>query len=199
MYVQAKVQMLDNLLDIEVAYSLLRGGAQDNDNDPIDINYEKLKTQIEVRCADHLNVCRLVYGKERLRVEFVLIILQVVDKNSEEANVIMQYVKNTHAATHNTYTLEVQEVSGLWKTLTQIVCALCDFCCAVLLLLCMKYCVVFDPPQRSSRLGGRENVSVSVPSRSCTTGSCCGTVLVPPTTLVFCLRVFASLPQKLRW
>lgn len=58
----------------------------------------------------------------------------------------MQYVKNTHAATHNTYTLEVQEVSGLWKTLTQIVCARCDFCCAVLLLLCMKYCVVFDPP-----------------------------------------------------
>lgn len=51
--VQAKVQMLDNLLDIEVAYSLLRGGAQDNDNDPIDINYEKLKTQIEVRRADH--------------------------------------------------------------------------------------------------------------------------------------------------
>lgn len=47
--VQAKVQMLDNLLDIEVAYSLLRGGAQDNENDPIDINYEKLKTKIEVR------------------------------------------------------------------------------------------------------------------------------------------------------
>lgn len=47
--VQAKVQMLDNLLDIEVAYSLLRGGAQDNESDPIDINYEKLKTKIEVR------------------------------------------------------------------------------------------------------------------------------------------------------
>lgn len=41
--------MLDNLLDIEVAYSLLRGGAQDNESDPIDINYEKLKTKIEVR------------------------------------------------------------------------------------------------------------------------------------------------------
>lgn len=40
--------MLDNLLDIEVAYSLLRGGAQDNEHDPIDINYEKLKTKIEV-------------------------------------------------------------------------------------------------------------------------------------------------------
>ncbi|KAM8832738.1 poly [ADP-ribose] polymerase 1 [Spinachia spinachia] len=80
-YIQAKVQMLDNLLDIEVAYSLLRGGAQDNESDPIDINYEKLKTKIEV-----------------------------VDKTTEEAEIILQYVKNTHAATHNTYTLEVQEI-----------------------------------------------------------------------------------------
>ncbi|XP_051908045.1 poly [ADP-ribose] polymerase 1 isoform X1 [Hippocampus zosterae] len=80
-YIQAKVQMLDNLLDIEVAYSLLRGGAQDNERDPIDINYEKLKTKIEV-----------------------------VDKATQEAEVILEYVKNTHAATHNTYTLEVQEI-----------------------------------------------------------------------------------------
>lgn len=43
--------MLDNLLDIEVAYSLLRGGAQDNEKDPIDLNYEKLKTKIEVSSA----------------------------------------------------------------------------------------------------------------------------------------------------
>lgn len=80
-YIQAKVQMLDNLLDIEVAYSLLRGGAEDNKKDPIDINYEKLKTKIEV-----------------------------VDKSSKEAEIILQYVKNTHAATHNTYTLEVEEI-----------------------------------------------------------------------------------------
>lgn len=80
-YIQAKVQMLDNLLDIEVAYSLLRGGAEDNKKDPIDINYEKLKTKIEV-----------------------------VDKSTKEAEIILQYVKNTHAATHNTYTLEVEEI-----------------------------------------------------------------------------------------
>lgn len=47
--------MLDNLLDIEVAYSLLRGGTQDNENDPIDINYEKLKTKIEVRLPPPLS------------------------------------------------------------------------------------------------------------------------------------------------
>ncbi|KAK5903551.1 hypothetical protein CgunFtcFv8_007323 [Champsocephalus gunnari] len=80
-YIQNKVQMLDNLLDIEVAYSLLRGGAQDDESDPIDINYEKLKTKIEV-----------------------------VDKSTTEAEIITQYVKNTHAATHNTYTLEVEEI-----------------------------------------------------------------------------------------
>ncbi|XP_041716326.1 poly [ADP-ribose] polymerase 1 [Coregonus clupeaformis] len=80
-YIQAKVQMLDNLLDIEVAYSLLKGGAEDNKKDPIDINYEKLKTKIEV-----------------------------VDKTTEEAEIILKYVKNTHAATHNTYTLEVEEI-----------------------------------------------------------------------------------------
>lgn len=39
--------------------------------------------------------------------------VQVVDKSSEEAQVIQQYVKNTHAATHNTYTLEVEEVRGI--------------------------------------------------------------------------------------
>lgn len=59
--VQAKVRMLDNLLDIEVAYSLLRGGSQDDENDPIDINYEKLKTKIEVRstrrCNDVMRLC----------------------------------------------------------------------------------------------------------------------------------------------
>ncbi|XP_077366145.1 poly [ADP-ribose] polymerase 1 [Festucalex cinctus] len=80
-YIQAKVQMLDNLLDIEVAYSLLRGGAHDHQSDPIDINYDKLKTHVEV-----------------------------VDKSTPEADIILQYVKNTHAATHNTYTLEVQEI-----------------------------------------------------------------------------------------
>ncbi|XP_040286523.1 poly [ADP-ribose] polymerase 1 [Bufo bufo] len=80
-YIQAKVQMLDNLLDIEVAYSLLRGGTDDSEKDPIDVKYEKIKTDI-----------------------------QVVDKNSEEAKIIHQYVKNTHAETHNAYDLEVLDI-----------------------------------------------------------------------------------------
>ncbi|KAM9676510.1 LOW QUALITY PROTEIN: poly [ADP-ribose] polymerase 1-like [Dama dama] len=79
--VQAKVEMLDNLLDIEVAYSLLRGGSDDSSKDPIDVNYEKLKTDIKV-----------------------------VDKDSEEAKIIRKYVKNTHATTHNAYDLEVIDI-----------------------------------------------------------------------------------------
>ncbi|XP_074845976.1 poly [ADP-ribose] polymerase 1 [Carettochelys insculpta] len=80
-HIQAKVQMLDNLLDIEVAYSLLRGGNENGDKDPIDVNYEKLKTDIKV-----------------------------IDKDSEEAKIIKQYVKNTHASTHNAYDLEVVDI-----------------------------------------------------------------------------------------
>lgn len=40
--------MLDNLLDIEVAYSLLKSGEEDLAKDPLDVNYEKLNTDLEV-------------------------------------------------------------------------------------------------------------------------------------------------------
>lgn len=49
-----------------------------------------------------------MYGE--VTVCCVFVVPQVVDKTTEEAEIILQYVKNTHAATHNTYTLEVQEV-----------------------------------------------------------------------------------------
>ncbi|KAJ8308841.1 hypothetical protein KUTeg_013715 [Tegillarca granosa] len=42
--IKAKTEMLDNLLEIEVAYSLLKGG--DDGEDPIDNHYKKLKTKI---------------------------------------------------------------------------------------------------------------------------------------------------------
>ncbi|KAJ1148806.1 hypothetical protein NDU88_001632 [Pleurodeles waltl] len=80
-YIQAKVQMLDNLLDIEVAYSLLRSGTDEGGKDPIDVKYEKIKTDIKVVAPD-----------------------------SKEANIIKQYVKNTHAATHNAFDLEVVDI-----------------------------------------------------------------------------------------
>lgn len=57
-----------------------------------------------------------MYGKTAVCDTFIS---QVVDKNTKEAEIINQYVKNTHAATHNTYTLEVQEVSHYRKTIRQ--------------------------------------------------------------------------------
>lgn len=77
-----KTQMLDNLMEIELAYSLLKeGGEVDSSKDPIDIHYEKLKTKIEV-----------------------------LPKDSEEYKILEEYVCNTHAATHSHYSLEVVEV-----------------------------------------------------------------------------------------
>lgn len=49
--IAAKTQMLDNLLEIEVAYSLLKQGEGEEEGggkDPLDLHYEKLKTDIEV-------------------------------------------------------------------------------------------------------------------------------------------------------
>jgi len=79
--IQAKVGMLDNLLEIEVAYSLLKMGEDDVAKDPLDVNYEKLQTDLEV-----------------------------LSKDSKEFSVIQDYVKNTHAETHTQYELEVVEV-----------------------------------------------------------------------------------------
>ncbi|XP_076464586.1 poly [ADP-ribose] polymerase 1-like [Babylonia areolata] len=77
--IKTKTEMLDNLLEIEVAYSLLRGG--DAGEDPIDAHYKKLK------CG-----------------------LQPVDKKADMYKKMCDYVKNTHAATHQQYTLDVLDI-----------------------------------------------------------------------------------------
>jgi len=82
--IKLKVDMLDNLLEIEVAYSLLKGSRGDGERDPIDIHYESLKADINV-----------------------------ISKDSEEFNMIQEYVKNTHAKTHRHYSLKVEEVFSL--------------------------------------------------------------------------------------
>lgn len=71
LFLQAKVEMLDNLLDIEVAYSLLRGGSDDSSKDPIDVNYEKLKTDIKVTGPHLWCVCPFVLRAAIPRLEWV--------------------------------------------------------------------------------------------------------------------------------
>ena len=45
---QSKLEMLESLMEIEVAFSLLKAGDAVKDKDPIDAHYEKLNTEIEV-------------------------------------------------------------------------------------------------------------------------------------------------------
>ena len=50
--------MLDNLLEIEVAYNLLRDeAAEDKTKNPIDANYEKLNTNISVSVCACMTNC----------------------------------------------------------------------------------------------------------------------------------------------
>jgi len=83
--IKGKLDMLENLLEIEVAYSLLKsandGGDDGKSKDPIDAHYEKLKTDIKV-----------------------------LDKTTEEFKVLEKYVKNTHGSTHTLYKLEIEDI-----------------------------------------------------------------------------------------
>ena len=53
--IATKTQMLDNLLEIEVAYRLLSDASKAEGKDPLDVHYETLKTDIEVRNYDFCN------------------------------------------------------------------------------------------------------------------------------------------------
>lgn len=78
--IQSKREMIDNLMEIEIAYSMLKTDTDDKLN-PVDCHYEQLKTDMEP-----------------------------LDHKSEEFQLIQQYVVNTHAATHNQYSLEVVDI-----------------------------------------------------------------------------------------
>ncbi|KAL6267071.1 hypothetical protein P5V15_000147 [Pogonomyrmex californicus] len=78
--IQSKCDMLDALLEMEIAYNLLCDKTNEKEN-PLDSHYKQLKTDIEV-----------------------------LDKTSKEFKMIEKYVKNTHAATHTQYDLEIEEV-----------------------------------------------------------------------------------------
>lgn len=59
--IKTKTEMLDNLLEIEVAYSLLKGG--DEGEDPIDAHYKKLKTEIkplDKKCEEYARLLKYV-------------------------------------------------------------------------------------------------------------------------------------------
>ena len=78
--IKNKIDMIDNLMEIEIAYNLMNADT-DSDINPLDAHYEQLKTE-----------------------------LVPLKKDSEEFQLIEKYVQNTHAATHDTYTLDVEDV-----------------------------------------------------------------------------------------
>lgn len=78
--IKSKTEMLNSLLDIEIAYNLLKDSS-DGKEDPVDQHYKKLKCDIEI-----------------------------LDRDSSEYKNIVLYVKNTHAATHSSYELVVEEI-----------------------------------------------------------------------------------------
>lgn len=87
--IKTKTEMIDNLLEIEIAYSMLDQSNHtiDGTEHPIDTHYQKLKCE-----------------------------LQPVEHNSEEFKLIEDYITKTHAKTHDQYALKLTE---LFKTTRQ--------------------------------------------------------------------------------
>lgn len=79
--IKLKTEMIENLLEIEIAYSLLKSSMNDETENPLDVHYGKLKCSIEP-----------------------------VDRTSEEFEQIENYLKTTHAATHHQYALKLKEL-----------------------------------------------------------------------------------------
>lgn len=82
--IEEKREMLDNLIQIEVAYNLI-------------------KTEDEVDGEEKPNVLDSQYAA--MKVE-----LEPLDHDSDEFKLIKDYMGNTHAATHNNFALELEDV-----------------------------------------------------------------------------------------
>jgi hypothetical protein len=78
------VEILNSLLDIEIAYNILNLDSDDDNNDPVDVHYKKLRCEMEV-----------------------------LDETSDEYQILMEYIRNTHASTHDNYKLIVKSIIKL--------------------------------------------------------------------------------------
>ena len=88
-------------MEIEIAYSMLKTQSDaEGGVHPLDTHYAKLNTHIEV-----------------------------LDKQTEEFELLQQYVRNTHAATHTRYELEILEVC--FMTMNIIIVWVAMWCCLV--------------------------------------------------------------------
>lgn len=79
--VNTKTEMLESLMEMEFAYGLLQSDNVDTKANPIDAHYKQLNTELRTLAHD-----------------------------SEEFQMLVQYVRNTHAATHANFELVVEDV-----------------------------------------------------------------------------------------
>ncbi|KAM7303813.1 poly [ADP-ribose] polymerase 1 [Ixodes scapularis] len=84
--IKQKIGMVDSLLEIEVAYSMLKVEATEAGTDPVDFHYSQLKAGIEV-----------------------------VSRDSDEFALMSKYVETTHAETHRSYKLQILELFKVAK------------------------------------------------------------------------------------
>ncbi|KAG8225243.1 hypothetical protein J437_LFUL008780, partial [Ladona fulva] len=77
--IKSKLDMLESLMEIEIAYNLMKSDGDDSKH-PIEHHYEKLRTDLEV-----------------------------IDKSSDIFKTLLTYVRNTHAETHDQYELDIIE------------------------------------------------------------------------------------------
>lgn len=80
--INKKAQMLQNLIELEVAYTLLNNeGAANKERNPFDCHYDQLRTE-----------------------------LLVLDPESNEYEYLERYMRQTHAGTHKNYDLEIVDI-----------------------------------------------------------------------------------------
>jgi hypothetical protein len=82
--IKEKMEMLNSLLEIEIAYRILNVDSDDNADDLIDIYYKNLHCEMEV-----------------------------LDEQSDVYQHILTYIKNTHGITHSNYKLIVKDIIKL--------------------------------------------------------------------------------------
>ncbi|KAK6755153.1 hypothetical protein RB195_013873 [Necator americanus] len=87
--IKEKCAMLDSLLEIQIAYQVIKQeeGEEAEDRDPVDVHYEKLKCKMEV-----------------------------VEHDSPEFNTIKTYMVNTHGATHTMFDLDIVDIIRVDRT-----------------------------------------------------------------------------------
>uniref|UniRef100_A0AC34FDY0 Poly [ADP-ribose] polymerase n=1 Tax=Panagrolaimus sp. ES5 TaxID=591445 RepID=A0AC34FDY0_9BILA len=87
--IHEKTKLLDDLSQIQIAYSIIKADEKNTDAeeiDPVDKHYEKLQCNIEV-----------------------------LSRESEEYEIIESYTKKTHAPTHSNYSLEIIDAFKIAK------------------------------------------------------------------------------------